>query len=69
MHMALDDGWLSKRFIYTPFLSSTALEAMEDALAVEHRENKFLLALRKLATEHRDAQVLVVTAGSGSDCG
>ena len=41
---------------------------MEDALAVEHRENKFLLALRKLATEHRDAQVLVVTASTGSDC-
>lgn len=52
-------GWLS-RYIF----SSTALEAMQDALAVEHKENQFLLALRKLATEHRDVQVLAVITGT-----
>ena len=38
---------------------------MQDALAVEHKENQFLLALRKLATEHRDVQVLAVITGTG----
>ena len=37
---------------------------MQDALAVEHKENQFLLALRKLATEHRDVQVLAVITGT-----
>lgn len=41
------------------FLSFTALEAMEEALIVEQKENHFLLELRKLAMEHGDFQVVL----------
>ena len=34
-----------------------ALEAMEEALKVEKMENKFLLALHKLAVDNKDPEV------------
>jgi len=50
------------------FLSSTALEAMEEALAVEQKENHFLLELRKLAMEHGDFQVVLAYLCSVTMC-
>ena len=35
----------------------SALEAMEEALEIEKKENKFLVDLHKLAEDHNDPEV------------